>query len=380
MSKEALNKNRAGRQSGPEALRCVAMLLVTVLHYLGKGNLLPSLADGGMDATGAMAWLLESFAIVAVNCYILISGYFSGQPRAWLGKGIRLYLRVWVFSAGIGLLCAALGVVPAESLTANFYLKILFPVSMGHYWFMTAYLFFYLLLPLVSVALAHLNAKQTGVILCGMLLFHCILKSILPFYLDITTNGYDWTWFFTVFLAGAYLRKADPAFLKKRGLCLGLYVGGCFLVTLRGLLLAFVYRRTGMLGPLIGQNIDYNQIFVLLAALGLFGVFLSLDGKISGVLARLAPYTLGVYLLQENLAIRFLWPGWLGSGNVNGPVSLILHVILAALAAFAAGVAVDWLIVSGLDLLGRGLERIPVCAHLMRRIRDIDACMAKSEQ
>ena len=59
-----------------EALRCLAMMMVVVLHYLGKGKLLGDLAQPNMGNVGIAAWLLESFCIVAVNVYMLISGYF----------------------------------------------------------------------------------------------------------------------------------------------------------------------------------------------------------------------------------------------------------------------------------------------------------------
>ena len=50
-----------------EALRCLAMMMVVVLHYLGKGKLLGDLTQPNMGNVGIAAWLLESFCIVAVN-------------------------------------------------------------------------------------------------------------------------------------------------------------------------------------------------------------------------------------------------------------------------------------------------------------------------
>ena len=38
------------RMPNLDLLRCVAMMMVVVLHYLGKGNLLPDLTERGMGA------------------------------------------------------------------------------------------------------------------------------------------------------------------------------------------------------------------------------------------------------------------------------------------------------------------------------------------
>ena len=68
-------KTKSKRLANVELLRVVAMLMVVMLHYLGKGELLP-VKNLHMNLTGYLAWILESLSIVAVNVYVLISGYF----------------------------------------------------------------------------------------------------------------------------------------------------------------------------------------------------------------------------------------------------------------------------------------------------------------
>ena len=67
---------RKTRMANLELLRCIAMMMVVVLHFLGKGNILGDLAAKDLGSVGLAAWLPESFCIVAVNVYMLISGYF----------------------------------------------------------------------------------------------------------------------------------------------------------------------------------------------------------------------------------------------------------------------------------------------------------------
>ena len=124
-----------------EVLRCVAMMMVVVLHYLGKGGLLPDLT-APLSVQDMVAWLLEAFCIVAVNVYMMISGYFLCESSFKLSRLLTLWLQLWLYSVGIGVLAAVTGIVPAAEVSTHYYLTLLFPVTMGHYWFLTAYVFY----------------------------------------------------------------------------------------------------------------------------------------------------------------------------------------------------------------------------------------------
>lgn len=67
------------------------------------------------------------------------------------------------------------------------------------------------------------------------------------------------------------------------------------------MLLHLFYLKTGSLELILKIPYEYNHIFPFLASLGLFCLFLdsSIQGKIGSVAVRIAPYTLGVYLLHE---------------------------------------------------------------------------------
>ena len=91
------------RMANLEVLRCVAMMMVVVLHYLGKGGLLPDLT-APLSAQDTVAWLLEAFCIVAVNVYMMISGYFLCESSFKLSRLLTLWVQLWLYSVGIGVL------------------------------------------------------------------------------------------------------------------------------------------------------------------------------------------------------------------------------------------------------------------------------------
>ena len=91
------------RQLHYELLRIAAMLMIVSLHYLSKGGLLGDPARADMTAAGYTAWFVEAFFLVAVNVYVLISGYFGVDARGGMTNGknvsfrevMRRPLRIW---------------------------------------------------------------------------------------------------------------------------------------------------------------------------------------------------------------------------------------------------------------------------------------------
>lgn len=355
------------REAGLDLLRLLAMMMVVVLHYLGKGKLLPDLSGETLGSTGTVAWLLEALCIVAVNTYMFISGYFLCQSSFKVSRLIQLWLQIWVYSVGFGLLGALSGIVMETPVDIHYVLTLIFPVSMGHYWFMSAYVYMYLLLPLVGIAVRHMSKKQMQWSI-GLLLFaYSILKSVLPLRLELDAQGYDAMWYLCVFLLAAYVRKFGLCYRRQTAVdghvgegglaewkCEGgeapavkgwvlLYLGGALLV-FGGLMgMRALYLKTGSFQRMLKMSMEYNHIFVLLASLGLFMVFknLKVTPKLATVAKKIAPLSLGVYLLHENIGLRYTWQNWLGANRIETVPGLIAGVIIAAIVVFVCGILVD---------------------------------------
>ena len=375
------------RQANLELLRCVAMMMVIVLHYLGKGNLLVSLKEGWLYPAESVAWLLESFCIVAVNVYMFISGYFLCTSSFKPSRLIQLWLQVWMYSVAFGLLGALTGVMEETAFDTHFLLTLFFPVAMEHYWFMTAYIFLYVLLPFLGMAVQRMTKRQLQIAALLLLIVFSLQKSVLPVRLETDRLGYDCLWYVCVFIAAAYVRRFGVPFLEKRGRGIALYVGCCLLIFCGTMILREVYLRTGRLERMIQMCMEYNHILPFLAAVGLFGAFrrLKISGKFAVFVCKIAPYTLGVYLLHENLGLRYTWQNWLGADsllalrpyrsfyNYWGRVSLesagglLVHVVLAVACVFIVGILVDMMRVFLVRTLDRGLGRLSP----YRKLRDI---------
>lgn len=377
------------RMANLELLRCVAMMMVVVLHYLGKGGLLPDLTGKSLGSAGMAAWLMESFCIVAVNVYMFISGYFLCTSHFKLSRLITLWLQLWLYSVTFGVLGVLTGVVTETTVDTHYFLTLFFPVSMGHYWFMTAYIFLYLLLPFAGTAVRKMTKQQMQLAVVILLLIFCVLKSVLPFRLEMDAKGYDCLWYLCVFMAAAYIRRFGLPLLEKKGRGLLLYIV-CGLLAFGGTLtLREVYLRTGRLGRIVDICLEYNHIFAFLAALGLFMAFcrLRVNKKISGVINKIAPYTLGVYLLHENLGLRYAWQNWLGAekvrvyskGGIESVLVLIFGTLAAVVCVFVCGILVDMARAGLMKGLHRVLSKVSIYRRLTEKIAIADRAFAVNE-
>ena len=390
------------RQANLELLRCVAMMMVIVLHYLGKGNLLIDLKLSSLYPTEYVAWLLESFCIVAVNVYMFISGYFLCTSSFRPSRLIQLWLQVWMYSVVFGLIGAFTGVMEETAFDTHFLLTLIFPVSMNHYWFMTAYVFLYVLLPFIGAAVQRMTKQQLQIAVLLLLFVFSIQKSVLPVRLETDGLGYDVLWYICVFAAAAYVRRFGLHFLEKKGRGIVLYVVCCLLIFGGTFGLRLVYLKTGSLERMIQMCMEYNHILPFLAAVGLFGAFrrLKISGKFAAFVCKIAPYTLGVYLLHENLGLRYTWQAWLGAETLlvstpspgfgaaervglGAELSLVgglfVHVVLAVVCVFSVGILADMLrclLVRGLD---KGLSILSPYRRLKGFVFSLDQRFRENE-
>ena len=367
-------KETGSRMKNMEALRCLAMMMVVVLHYLGKGNLLPDMAGDTMNGVGIAAWILEAFCIVAVNVYMMISGYFLCNSSFKFSRLLQLWLQVWTYSVTVGIVAVLAGWIPSAEVDTHYFLTLLFPVTMEHYWFMTAYVFLYLLVPLLGAGVRRMSKQQMQVVLALLLVAFCIAKTILPVRLETDGKGYDCLWYVCVFVVAAYIRRFDIPVLKSRASAWGLYVAACLALVAEAFVFRMVYLRTGSLGFILTISYEYNHLLPLLAAVGLFYTFLQgkATGWLAGILAKAAPYTLGVYLLHENIGVRYAWQSWFGAARITSIGGLLAGTCAAVVCVFVCGILVEAVrtqLMKGLHVL---LCKILVYRKVIGKIESVD--------
>ena len=119
---------------------------------------------------------------------------------------------------------------------------------------------------------------------------------------------------------------------------------------------------------------EYNHLLPFLAAVGFFCAFLQVkaSGKLAGILTKAAPYTLGVYLLHENIGVRYGWQNWLGANRISSVGGLLLGTLVAVISVFVCGILVEAARTKVMQGLHRMLGRLRVYRRLTEKIQAAD--------
>lgn len=334
------------RQANFELLRMVAMFMIISLHYLVKGGAATPFPFAVKEnPVGVLAWLVEAFCIVAVNCYVLISGYFFVESAWKPGRVLSLLAQVLFYSLLIPIALLLAGVVSWGDMDLYNWIGFAIPFGTEHYWFATAYLIMYLFAPFLAAGIEKMKKRELQILLALLFAFFSLEKTILPVYLATDRYGYDFGWFLCLFVAAGYIRLYGISWLEKQSHAVGGYALSCLLIWLLAMASNTVGGEIETFIHYANMLYAYNHLLCVTGAVSLFYVFKNLrirEGRFAGAVRRLAPYTFGVYLLHEHILVRYEWMKWLGVEKVQESFLFVPHLILCVLVVYAVGTAVDF--------------------------------------
>ena len=333
------------RQANFEVLRVVAMAMIVAMHFMLKGGIAVPMSENG-SLVNHTAWLIEAFCIVAANCYVLISGYFLVEVQWRLRKLISLVVQVLFYSLLIPVICLVFGIGEVAGWSVYEWIFAVLPLQMDHYWFATSYVLLFILVPVLVPGVKQLTQKQLQITIGILLFYYCVIKSLSPILLSTDNYGYDLGWFICLFLIAAYVRLYGIPFFEGKTKSFLIYVICALGIFGISAMTGFICRKTGALKYYMDMPYCYNYFLTLIGAVALFCFFKQInlkEGTFTTLVCNIAPYTFGIYLLHENLAIRNLWPVWIGVEGVKESFLFVLQMLFAIVVVFVFGIIVDFI-------------------------------------
>lgn len=324
-----MEQQKKERQSNFELLRIICILMIITLHYF-NGSMGGALNTNNLPNSHFNFYLVrggESLCIIAVNCFILITGYFMYKENAVKLKKVFNLIFTLVFYNFLLLGIAVLFKIPGydvnthENLFKSFF-------SDGA-WFIIIYIILYLLAPYINLVIKNISKKQHITLIVIML----IAFSIYPTFILNTTvfdNGYGIINFVMLYFIGAYISKYN---VNKRKIWLYLL----------GYLLMQSITFYSSLNPFTKNGAyAYNTIFNVMGAVFLFLAFSKFNIK-STIINKISKHTLGIYLMHVNIFIRvYMWKTILKTGDYYMKNRLVLNCLFSVLIVFAVGFVMDY--------------------------------------
>ena len=197
MEKEIKQK----RDIGFELLRITAMFMVTVLHALGHGGVLEQYTFASFGYI--FFWSVETLCYVAVNLFVLITGYFMVTSEVKPSRILKLMIQVEFYS----LLCLALAkFVFHRGITLEELIRSIFPITGGEYWFASAYVILILLVPLLNRLIHSINQKEHFRTVVLLLTVFSIIPTFAFWSRNLLTGGTNFIWFIVLYFVASYIR------------------------------------------------------------------------------------------------------------------------------------------------------------------------------
>lgn len=330
------------RNSKIEALRILSICGVIAIHYI-KPDL------GGMLSAPQFpdfSWLFSNavlaFAVPLVNCFVIITGYFSLESDKLRIDKIG---RLACITAFYGLLAFVLA---CGFRICDFSLKILvleiLPYFEGKRWFVETYIILLLLMPFINIVLNRLPRKEYQLLL-GIWMGLFVLWYSVGLSAPLLDDGYGIINFLTLYMIGGYLKKYDAgkciAHLKRHGLLI--YIGSSALT----FLLSYFINPYG-----------YAFITNIVGSTAIFCFFVGSKPSHNRYINVASGAAFDVYLLHSDQYTSHLLISDCLMGKIVADTPLvILHMPIAIIAIYAAGMLI-WFVRE--KIFTHTLYRLPV--------------------
>lgn len=268
------------RKSSLELLRIIAMLMIITLHFIGPYTNL----DKNSIKNYYILQLIESFSIIGVNIFIIISSFFLiDKEKIKLRKIIDL-LVILIF---YGLLFYTIAIVfKIKEFDFEELIYAIIPSFAGRRCFILSYIFLYLLSPYLAFTLNRINKNSYKKLVIITLLFTSIWPTFFPGGLRLD-NGYGIVSFVVLFILTGYIKRFFDfnKINKNVYLIIGILSQVCIFI-LSILKITETYW-------------NYNNIFNIIAALSLFLYFNNLNISCDFI-NKLSSYSFATFLIHSD--------------------------------------------------------------------------------
>lgn len=234
------------RNYGIDLLRIISMFFVVILHCLGQGGILQSVATNSIQYK--FAWFIEICAYCAVNIFALISGYVSYTDKEKKVKYSN-YINIWLQIVFYGLLVTLIfDIINPLLVSTKDYLIVLFPFTNNLYWYFTAYTGLFAIIPFLNNGIRSCSNKTMKKVFIIIITFFSII--------NIVTNsfnlngGYSFVWLVLLYILGASIKKCNIGKNLKNYQCIIAVLCLCFIT--------YLYKIYGLKISILNLKITRN--------------------------------------------------------------------------------------------------------------------------
>ena len=290
------------REGNIELLRIVCMLIILGHHLAWHGVAMQS----PLRENRAIATFLFAGGMTGVNCFVMITGYFLAPFKS--KRFFSTILQTLFYSVGLTLVMKYTCWNPA--ITGQNIVDSALIITRSPYWFVVMYLGLNAVLPILQPAVKNLGKRAH----LWILIVSAVYLSVIPTVTFQNPSNHFFhqiTWFFFLYVLGAYFRKYPSRFTRCWPVHGLVFLGMVTLIAglcLWGKNYPDLFQRVGS-----RQNFfaDKNAVPQVICSIALFLFFTGIRVKPYKLLTMLSGASFGVYLIHDHMYFRsMIWGQW----------------------------------------------------------------------
>ena len=305
-----------------ELLRIISMLMVLAVHIDGASLGLPDFANPRTLLTSRNIWqtAVESVAIIGVNCFTLISGYFGIKFR-W--KSIASFLFQCLFYA---IFTASIARASGWISWSEWWERWLV-LTHTDLWYVPAYFCLMILAPFVNAGFERMTRKECAILTSIFLLFTVWCGWLWGGKFNPT--GYTVLQLILVYMIGRVVRSYDREFK------------GGWIWILAYLVSVIAIFLTALNLPAI-KSYAYNSPAVLIATFSFFMIFKGLRFK-SSTVNYIALSSFAVYLLHKSpdIWVNVMRPAVVACWRNSSLLMFSIYAIMGMVSIYVVAMLID---------------------------------------
>lgn len=324
-----------------DILRIISMAMIICLHFINKS---PALGDiTTITANYHLEAILSCIALICVNCFVLITGYFGEQSKFKLSKLVALIAEVWFYSVIIYALLVITKQIPfglKDTFTS------IFPILTRQYWFITNYIGLYLIAPIIKAFVKNINKEMfTLVVIVGMLIL-VVYYNLFFLWENLNFGGATGiVWFTYLYLVGIYLKRYPLKTSTKTNVIIYIVMLVLALLSRYIFVLGYLVTKKGILlqGAPVFSSV-YNSIMIFLCSVAFFNIFANAKIELNGIATKivkiLVASSFSVYLIHDNpFLCTMVWDN-LTKYHQN-PIMNVLNLLLCIVVIYLGATVID---------------------------------------
>ena len=365
------------RESGIELLKIAAIFLIVINHvvqtlcsendYVPYQDYVLNLDTATTNAQYFVLMLFRHFGALGNTIFFVSSAWFLlHSTRFKKKKWLFLLLDVWVLSVVI---LTVFYCMTGGKIAGTVVIKSVFPTLFANNWYLTCYLLFYPIHPLLNRLIMQMSKRSLFRISAVMFTLYCGVNFIRD---DLFFPSTIILWI-TLYFVMAYIQLYCTDFcqnMKKNGLLLLLglagYVGLMAMTDFLGL-------RSSLFRDRMLYGVTNCNPFLILMAIAMLNIARRAHFK-SAFVNYIASLSLLIYLIHENIILRLYFRPQLLQYiyTTFGYDNILLWVLVAALFVFVFGLLCSLLYDKTLRILVQKMSGLlyPVIRKALLRIEN----------